>query len=95
MDDILYTFIGSKAKIKKSEINSFLSEFGVDSQYFNKIFELLLWYGFIGVLIDEEAKYIYDFNYSMKLVAGLIKKKGNIDYLINPDFWPALMIGTR
>jgi len=29
---------------------------------------------------------------SVKLVAGLIKKKGNIDYLINPAFWPALMI---
>ena len=40
----------------------------------------------------NETKYIYDFNYSMQLLAGIIKKKGDIEYLINPAFWPALMI---
>lgn len=93
INDILYAFIGSNAVVKKNEILSVLCEFGVSEQYFEKIFELLLWYGFIGLLINDEAKYIYNFNYSMQLMAGIIKKKGNIDYLINPAFWPALMIG--
>jgi len=56
---------------------------------------LLLWYGFIGLFIDGDAKYIYNFNYSMKLVSGMIKKKGDIDYLINPAFWPALQIENQ
>lgn len=92
VDDILYAFIGSKAIIKKSGIYQVLSEFEVDSSFHEKIFELLLWYGFIGLVVDDDAKYIYNFNYSMKLVAGMIKKKGDIDYLINPAFWPALQI---
>ena len=92
VDDILYEFIGSKSIIKKDEILNVLSEFGVDSSFHEKIFELLLWYGFIGLFIEEEAKYIYDFNYSMKLVAGMIKKNGDINYIINMAFWPALQI---
>ncbi|MCH8493428.1 MAG: hypothetical protein LAT53_09375 [Idiomarina sp.] len=90
--DVLYAFIGSKAVVKKGEIYSVLAEYGVDEQFFDKIFELLLWYGFIGLNIDDEYKYIYNFNYNMQLMAGIIKKRGDIDYLINPAFWPGLMI---
>lgn len=92
VDDVLYAFIGSRSVVKKDEIFSVLDEFDVNNQLFEKIFKLLLWYGFIGLQIDDETKYIYDFNYSMQLIAGIIKKKEDIDYLINPAFWPALMI---
>lgn len=92
VDDILYAFIGSSSKLKKEEISSVLVEFGVEESHFKKIFELLLWYGFVGVVVNQDAKYIYDFNYSMKLLVGIIKKKGDIEYIINPAFWPALMI---
>lgn len=92
VDDVLYAFIGSKSVVKRSEIFSVLAEFGVGDEYFEKIFELLLWYGFVGLIINGEVKYIYDFNYSMRLVVGIIKKKGDLEYLINPAFWPALMI---
>lgn len=92
VDDVLYAFIGSKSVVKKDEIFSVLGEFGVSDQFFEKIFELLLWYGFIGLKINNEIKYIYNFNYNMQLMVGVIKKKGDIEYLINPAFWPALMI---
>ena len=92
VDDILYAFIGSNSIVKRDDIFSVLDEFGVGDQFFEKIFELLLWYGFIGLRINGETKYIYDFNYSMKLMAGIIKKKGDIEYMINPAFWPTLMI---
>lgn len=92
VDDILYAFIGSNSVVKKGEVFSILKDFGVNNQFFDKIFKLLLWYGFIGLVIDGEPKYIYDFHYSMKLMAGIIKKKGDIEYMINPAFWPALMI---
>ena len=91
-DDILYAFIGSKSIVSKIDIFSILGDFGVDQNFFDKIFELLLWYGFIGLIVNDEPKYIYDFNYSMKLMSGIIKNKGNMNYLINPAFWPALMI---
>lgn len=92
VDDVLYAFIGSKAKVKKSEIDTALLEFGIDNQVLDKIFELLLWYGFIGLVVQDEVKYIYDLNYSMKLVYGMKKKIRDIVYFINPAFWPALMI---
>lgn len=93
--DILYAFIGSKSIVSKDDVFKILGEFQVDSNYFDKIFELLLWYGFIGLVINNEPKYIYDFNYSMKLMTGMIKKKGDIEYSINPAFWPALMIESN
>ena len=92
VDDILYAFIGCRAEIKRNEIHQVLSEYEVDSSFHEKILELLLWYGFIGLIDEGEAKYIYNYNYSMKLVSGMIKKKGDIDYVINPAFWPALQI---
>ena len=95
VDDILYAFIGSKSVVKKGEVFKVLVDFGVDEQFLEKIFELLFWYGFIGLIINDEPKYIYDFHYSMKLMAGIIKKKGDIEYLINPAFWPALMIDSH
>lgn len=91
-DDILYAFIDSKSVVTKSDIYRILGDFGVEDEYFQNIFEILLWYGFIGILIDGEPKYIYDFNYSMKLMSGIIKNKGDLNYLINPAFWPGLMI---
>lgn len=94
VDDILYAFIGSDSTLKKEEIFQILGEFGVDNNFFEKIYELLVWYGFLGLIIDDEPKYIYDFNYSMKLVIGIIKKKGDVTYVINSAFWPALMINS-
>lgn len=91
-EDILYAFIGSKSTISRGNVNSVLLDFGVENINLDKIFELLLWYGFIGIVVDGEPKYIYDFNYSMKLVLGILKKKPGIGFYINPAFWPALMI---
>lgn len=92
VDDILYAFIGSNSTLSLGNIRQTLADFGADESNLPRITNLLLWYGFLGVIIDEEAKYIYDFNYSMKLLSGIIKKKKDINYLINPAFWPALMI---
>lgn len=92
VDDVLYAFISSEPRMNRSKILHTLEEFGVDSNLFDKIFDLLLWYGFIGIVMNDEAKYIYNFNYSMKLMSGVIKNKASLLYQINPAFWPALMI---
>jgi hypothetical protein len=73
-----------------------MQDFGVDHALVNNIFNLLLWYGFLGICISgEEAKYIYDFNYKMPLMEGIIKKSQNeVKFYINDAFWPSLMIKT-
>lgn len=96
-EDILYAFIDSKPNMNKQGITSLLIEYGLPGKLTEKIFNLLLWYGFLGIKRDlEDTKYIYDFNYNMKLLMGVAKKSntGTI-YEIHPAFWPALMIGEN
>jgi hypothetical protein len=92
VNDLLYAFIGSKSKISKEEVYAILIDFGLDESSLDEVFDLLLWYGFLGLEIDTEPKYIYNLNYSMQLLNGLIKKKATSLFIINPAFWSALMI---
>lgn len=93
-EDILYSFIGCKSELTEAEAKSLMNEYGLDYNLTETIFNLLLWYGFLGIRIDEDsAKYIYDFNYKMPLMRGIIKKKGGeVIFFINEAFWPSLMI---
>lgn len=90
----LYAFIGSKQYLQHKEINLLLYEFSVEKELTDKIIGILLWYGFLGLQVqDNETKYIYDFNYNMRLMNGFAKKKNDdLVYQINPSFWPALLI---
>lgn len=92
VDDILYAFIGSNTSLSKENITRTLEDYGVRSEHIDKVFDLLLWYGFLGITVEDEPKYIYHFNYSMKLMLGMIKRIKNDTFVINPAFWPALMI---
>ncbi|WP_206484067.1 hypothetical protein [Thalassotalea sp. G2M2-11] len=91
-EDVLYAFIGCTAKLTRDQINENLVEHGIEKESLDNIFELLLWYGFIGVEHQGEVKYIFDFNYSMKLMEGVMKKNTGTMFNINPAFWPSLMI---
>lgn len=92
-DDILYAFISSNSILTKEEIIKLLLEYDINQDRVEKIFQLLLWYGFLGVRFNSEEKYIYDFNYNMKLLSGVIKKhEFQIKYIIHRAFWPALII---
>lgn len=93
VDDILYAFIGSNTSLNKADILKTLEDYGVRNEHINKVFDLLLWYGFLGITVEDEPRYIYHFNYSMKLMLGMIKKIRNDIFVVNPAFWPALMIG--
>lgn len=90
----LYAFIGCKQNILHDEVNKLLIDYGIEKEIAYKIINILLWYGFIGVKFNNsETKYIYNFNYNMKLMQGVIKKqKEDLYYQINPAFWPALLV---
>ena len=99
-EGILYEFIGTLSNTSMSAILTILkmaielkgSTIIEDS--IDRIFDLLLWYGFFGLKVDAtEVKYIYDFNYNMQLFKGFIKKKEkDLSFVINPAFWSALVI---
>ncbi|EKB1982493.1 hypothetical protein ONF77_004448 [Vibrio parahaemolyticus] len=92
VEDILYAFIQSSSELKELDVKQALLDYGVEEVNIERIFNLLIWYGFLGISVSGNDKYIFDFNYSMNLMLGIIKKNVDIDFTINPAFWPALLI---
>jgi len=76
------------------EVNKLLYDFNIEKELAEKIISMLLWYGFLGLQVkDNETKYIYNFNYNMRLMQGVAKmQKEDLYYQINPAFLPALLI---
>jgi hypothetical protein len=93
-ENILYSFIASPHEYTQSQLRDQIGEQLKEQPQIDKIIDLLLWYGFLGVRsTSSEINYIYTMNYNMKLLKGLISKFGDkMKYVINPSFWPALMI---
>jgi hypothetical protein len=94
-EGVLYAFIGSVPEMSMLNVKQLISDFlGSEDGVADKIFRLLLWYGFLGVrLHDDDVKYIYHFNYNMMLFEGVLKKKGDDMLLVvNPAFRMALLI---
>ncbi|MHC4413165.1 MAG: hypothetical protein ACYSW6_09415, partial [Planctomycetota bacterium] len=61
----------------------------------DRIFDLLLWYGVIGLKReDEEVTYIYSVNYDIKRLKALIRKAagGEPVLYVNPAFWKGLEV---
>jgi hypothetical protein len=92
--DILYNFISVDSDISLTLLEEIIIENIKSKDLFDKVVDMLLWYGFLGIKIEpHEIKYIYHMNYNMQLLKGILKKNQNkFVYSINPAFWPALMI---
>jgi hypothetical protein len=77
------------------QLRSKLERTAVLEDDWNRLTELLLWYGFIGILRKNgEETYIYDVNYEMKKLQALVslRNESDIVYVINPAFWRGLDI---
>lgn len=91
-EDILYEFIDQKQPMSGKSICDLTCKYDVDE---DNILHLLLWYGFLGI-VDEEDKttYIYSVRYDIKRIQAIVRKKGTYDtmFRVNPAFWKALGI---
>ncbi len=91
LDDILYQFLGTSNILDISSIKQLISSYV--EMPFDKILNLLLWYGFLGVEVNNEIKYIYDFRYNLKIMKTVVDKLGNnAMFTINNGFRKSLMI---
>ena len=94
-EQILYEFIGAKSLLSLDEVKALLAAGNVGPEEDAEIVELLLWYGFLG-LIDKEGqqKFIYSYNYNMSVLRGVHKQLSHRGsrYVINPAFWEGLEI---
>jgi len=94
-NDILYAFIGLRSRLPLREMKTYLKEAIAEEEKLDRITNLLLWHGVLGIVREDgEKTYIYDVSYDMKLLRGLAKKAGgeNLIAEINPAFWSALEI---
>jgi hypothetical protein len=93
-DHLLYAFIGSPTMLARDQLEASLTTHGIAPETLGKVINVLLWFGFLGFLwSDGTVRYIYSFNYNMKVLEGTHNKMvsaGNVKYIINPAFAPAL-----
>ena len=92
--DLIYEFVESKPVLTGEELKTLIGA-RVGADKWEKMFYLLVWYGFLGLERgDGETSYIYSVKYDMKRLRALIERKGveNVAMRINPAFWRALEI---
>jgi hypothetical protein len=87
-DNVPYAFIGSPTVISRKAVGDRLRDSGISEEEFATVIELLLWFGVLGVYInDDEERYSYQFEHDPKrMTAGL----NNYAYCIHPSFRMAL-----
>jgi hypothetical protein len=96
-EDVLYTFFGQSARLTEQDVIALLSQkFNTDQ--LQKLFNILLWYGVIGVIRQDGSEaFIYSVNYDMKRLIALLNlvPPEQRTFCINPAFWLGLEINTQ
>jgi len=92
--DILYEFVEENVVLGVARIEELLRP-RVGDRWLN-VLDLLLWYGFLGIMRGGEVTYIYDVKYDHKRLGAMASKRdnGGVRYAINPAFWRALEVRT-
>ena len=94
-ENVLYAFIDESQTIPADELNSLLTKGGIKAEKISEIMSILLWYGVLGVKrMDGTVTYIYDVNYDMPILHGIIRKIQEIGlvFVVNPAFVQGLQI---
>ncbi len=83
-----YTFIGADTHLLASEVELGLVKAGIPAEQLEKVRELLLWFGFLGIFIyPEEERYSYQFEHNLqKMKSGI----GQFAYCIHPAYRQSL-----
>jgi hypothetical protein len=86
--DLPYAFIGCNVILTRKEVEKILTELGMPPENHAEAISLLLWFGFLGIRINEdEERYSYQYQHDNKLMTA-----GLVDYFfcIHPGFRYAL-----
>jgi len=87
--DVPYSFIGSNALLSKDEVRQRLVDAKVPEERMENAIELLLWFSFLGIYINEdEERYSYRFQHNIKKMQGDVS--GQFAYCVHPGFRKAL-----
>lgn len=94
--DLLYSFLDCQSEVTRLELEEVLRCGGVDGAAIEQVFNFLLYYGVIGLKIENGVQYIFDVNYDSKILTTRAQRQGgNAKFAINPAFWDALGISQK
>jgi hypothetical protein len=90
--EVLFAFSSRDQLLRDSEVQGLLKQHGVRESDIPKVIEILLWYGFLGVLREHSTViYIFDCNYNMKLLNSFIASTpGTAVFHVNDAFTKGL-----
>jgi len=99
-EDILYYFIGAPSNITLRQVRDYLIKSPVPPEFHDRLIEILLWFGFLGVRVKRQAEtgiedtFIYDVYYDMKKLKRLGDNFQNdkMEFRIHVAFCPFLGI---
>jgi hypothetical protein len=92
--DVLYEFVGFPKTISYAKAIEALTKAGIQTSDHEALIDLLLWYGFLGVVRESgDIAYIYSVSYDKKRLKTLMwRDAGGPAFYINPAFWAGLEI---
>lgn len=88
--DLLYSFISCRSVMTVSEVNSLISEAVGDTDC-KLALQLLIWFGFLGVLDRDsvEPQFAYDIGYNLAKIDAVLKT-GRARLVVHPAFRTSL-----
>lgn len=94
---VIYHFMGEDWKFSREEMEMLFGEHDLPREKYSDVIGFLLYFGFLGLKIGVSAPvYIFDVGYDMQQLAVREKKHAiNLEYALNPAFWPALGVGPK
>ena len=94
-DGIIYHLLGEHWRFSREELEILFDDHSLRKEKYDEVISFLLYFGFFGIRIaDKEPVYIYDVGYDMKVMHTYIKKHTKqMEFVLNPAFWPALGVG--
>ena len=77
-EDVLYAFHRAPVTFSRTEFVEILNRGGIPTQGHDRMLELLLWFGFVGVTDNSEsdARYAYQVRYNLRLLVKTLEKRG-------------------
>ena len=86
-------FLGEDRWLSTVQVDGIFEHAGIDAKHWEGLLQLLLWYGVLGVVREnEEEAFIYDVKYDLKrllAIARITQEDGRL-LAMNPALWSGL-----
>ena len=94
---LIYHFVNEDWKFTRDEVIMLFEEHGLPNTKYKEVLMFFLYFGFFGLKVgDRDIVYIFDVGYDMKNLEVQVRKYGEqLEYALNPAFWPALQVGPE